>query len=119
MSVPLQITIRDNDNNNAKYLTHHIQEKAHKLDQYYHDITSCRIVVEPAQHNQHQGNLHAVHIDLTIPKDKIIINKIEDENVYVAIRDALNAACRRLQSQCGRKHITRHHRTEKNNFLTE
>ena len=106
MSVPLQITIRNNEN--AKYLAHHIQEKAHKLDQFYHDITSCRIVVEPKQGNHHHGNLHSVHIDLTIPKDKIVINKIEDENVYVAVRDALNAACRQLQSQCGRKHMTRH-----------
>ena len=112
MSVPLTITIRDNDQNNTKYLTKHIYEKAHKLDQYYRDITSCHIVVEPSQRNQTQGNLHAVHIDVKIPRDEIIINKIEDENVYVAVRDALNAACRRLQSQCGRKNMSRHARRE-------
>ena len=108
MSMPLNITIRDNSQNNTKALTRHIQKKAHKLDQYYQDINSCHIVVEPTQRNQHQGNLHSVHIDLKIPKDEIIINKVANENIYVAIRDALNAACRRLQSQCARKHMARH-----------
>ena len=49
MSAPLQIIIRNNDNNNTKYLTQHIQEKAHKLDQQVEDNLSL-IVSQSENH---------------------------------------------------------------------
>lgn len=75
-----------------------ILEKASKLERYYNRIMGCRIAVEAVQQRKHQGKLYSVRIDLTVPGSEIVINKIENEDLYVAIRDAFDAARRRLEA---------------------
>src|ERR1700733_6727514 len=107
MSAPFQIIIRSKEPTN--YLVRHIKEKASKFNQLSPNILKCRIVVDSPQRNQLHGNLHAVHIELKIPKDEIVINKIEDKNIYVAIHNAVNAACRQLLDLRKRKQLRRRH----------
>lgn len=96
MALPLQITIRDIPA--TETLTNHIREKVNKLSQFNNNIISCHIVVELPQKNQHQGKIYNVRIDLTIPREEIVVNKVQNENVFIAIRDAVNATIRRMQS---------------------
>ncbi len=112
MSIPFQITIRNEEHSDEqynKYLIHHIKEKAAKLNQFSDDIIKCRIVVDSSQRNQHHGNLNTVHIELIVPRDEIVINKIEDKNIYIAIHNALAAACRQLLNVRKRKQLRRRH----------
>ncbi|GAB4361187.1 MAG: hypothetical protein Kow0060_16760 [Methylohalobius crimeensis] len=100
MQIPLQVTFRGLPQSDA--MEAKIQEKAQKLERYYDKITSCRVVVERAHHNHHKGDLYHVRIDLTVPGKEIAISREHHDNhayedAYVAIRDAFQAAARRLE----------------------
>lgn len=95
MQIPLQITIRDMPA--SAVLEDHIREKAVKLEHFYPALVGCRVVVElPHKHKQH-GKLFNVRIDLTVPGSEIVINRDQSEDVYVALRDAFDAANRKLE----------------------
>ena len=95
MEVTLQITTRDIPHSEA--LESHIREKAEKLEKFYPHITSCRIVVELPHKHHHQGRMFDVHIDMTVPGSEIVVNRAANEDVYVAVRDAFDAAKRQLE----------------------
>jgi ribosomal subunit interface protein len=95
MQTPLQITLRDIPHSDA--LDTHIREKAQKLEQLYSGLIGCRVVVEQSgKHHQH-GNPFNIRIDLTVPGSEIVVDRQENEDVYVALRDAFNAAKRQLE----------------------
>ena len=63
---------------------------------------ACRVVVESPHARHHQGRLYQVHIDITVPGAEWVASRSADKNhahedVYVAIRDAFDAAKRQLQ----------------------
>jgi ribosomal subunit interface protein len=94
--LPVQITVRDMPTSQA--LENHLRKKAMKLNQFYHQINSCRIVIHIPQKHKHQGKLFSVCIDLTVPGKELVVNRKLDEDVYIAIRDAFNALQRRLEN---------------------
>jgi ribosomal subunit interface protein len=94
MKTPLQITFRDIEHSDA--IEAHIREKAEKLETFFEPIMSCRVVVEmPHQHKQ-QGKIFNVRIDIGVPGSEIVVNRDRHEDVYVALRDAFDAAKRKL-----------------------
>ena len=100
MQQPLQINFRDIPQSDA--VEARVREKAGKLDKFYDQIMTCRVMVEAPHSHHHKGNLYHIRIDLTVPKGEIVINRDPKEqhaheDVYVAIRDAFDAARRRLQ----------------------
>jgi ribosomal subunit interface protein len=100
MQIPLQITIRDIEHSEA--LETHIRDKASKLDEFFKHVMSCRVVVEvPHKHHQ-QGKQFNVRIDIGVPGSEIVINRDHAEDVYVALRDAFDAAKRRLEDYAHR-----------------
>jgi ribosomal subunit interface protein len=95
MQIPLQITIRDMETSEA--LETHIREKAQKLDEFFTNIMSCRVVVEMPHKHHHQGKHFNVRIDIGVPGNEIVVNRDHSEDVYIALRDAFNAAKRQLE----------------------
>lgn len=95
MQMPLQITIRDVDQSEA--LETHIRDKAKKLDEFFDHIMSCRVVVEVPHKHHHQGKQFNVRIDIGVPGSEIVVNRDHAEDVYVALRDAFDAAKRQLE----------------------
>jgi ribosomal subunit interface protein len=95
MQVPLQITTRNIDHSEA--LDAHIREKVAKLEQFHGGITSCRVTVEELNRHQHQGRQFSVHVDVRVPGREIAVSRDHDEDVYVALRDAFDAAKRQLE----------------------
>lgn len=95
MKTPLQITFRDMPHSDA--LDAHIRDKAHKLEQVFADIVSCRVVVEQPARHQQQGKPFNVRIDLGVPGSEIVVDKQQNEDVYAALRDAFDAAKRQLE----------------------
>lgn len=95
MQVPLQVTLKDMPQSEA--VESRIRDKAEKLGRFYDRIISCRVVVETPQRHQHQGKLYSVCIDLTVPGAELVANRAQDEDVYVAIRDAFVAITRQLE----------------------
>ena len=95
MQTPLQITFRDVPQSDA--LEARIREKAEKLESFHTGIVSCRVTVESRDRHKHQGKEFCVRIELRIPQHEIAINRDHHEDVYVAVRDAFNAAGRKLE----------------------
>ncbi|WP_455197924.1 ribosome hibernation-promoting factor, HPF/YfiA family [Kaarinaea lacus] len=100
MQQPLQITFRDIPHSGS--VEEVIREKAAKLDQYFEKIMSCRVTIESPHAHQHQGRLYHVTVDITVPGTELVASRSTDKNhahedVYVAIRDAFEAAKRQLK----------------------
>ena len=102
MQLPLQITIRDIDQSEA--LETHIRDKAKKLDEFFDRIMSCRVVVEVPHKHHHQGKHFNVRIDIGVPGSEIVVNRDHAEDVYVALRDAFDAARRQLEDYARKLH---------------
>ena len=96
MKHPLQVTVRNMSLSDAARAA--IQERADKLDAFNPDIIGCRVLVEMPHRHQHQGARYNVRVDLTIPGAELIVKREPHEDVYVAIRDAFDAAKRQVQS---------------------
>jgi ribosomal subunit interface protein len=94
MKTPLQITFRDIEHSDA--LEAHIREKAEKLETFFEPIMSCRVVVEMPHQHQSQGKFFSVRIDIGVPGREIVVNRDRHEDAYVALRDAFDAAKRKL-----------------------
>jgi len=96
MQIPLEITFRDIPKSDA--VESRIREKAGKLERFHDRIMSCRVTVESPQQRKHQGKLYCVHLDIKVPGGgEIVANRAQDEDVFVAIRDAFSAAVRQLE----------------------
>ena len=100
MQSPLQITWRNLEASDA--VESAVREKAQKLERFAEHITSCKVIIEAPHKHHHQGNIYHVKIDITLPGAEILENKHSDkhhahEDVYVAIRDAFDAARRQLE----------------------
>lgn len=100
MDLPLQITWRDIPPSEA--VEADIREKAEKLELFYGHVVSCRVVVEAPHAHHHKGKLYRLHIEIRVPGREIHVNRDPaqhhaHEDIYVAIRDAFDAARRQLQ----------------------
>lgn len=93
--MPPQITLKDVPHSDA--VEAKILDKARKLERFYDKISGCRVTVESPQRRHHQGKLFTVRIDLTVPGGELVVNRVENEDLYVAVRDAFDAAKRRLE----------------------
>jgi len=105
MQRPLQITFRNMDHSPA--VEADVRQKADKLDEYHHNVIGCRVVIEGSHHHHHKGNLYQAKLDITVPGHEVVVSRARDqhhahEDVYVAVRDAFNAAYRQLED-IGRK----------------
>jgi ribosomal subunit interface protein len=95
MKIPLQVTVR---NVSISEVAHReIQDRAEKLDQFSNNIMGCRVTVDNPHRHQHKGVLYAVRIDMTVRGGEFVVKRQPHEDVYVAIRDAFDAARRQLE----------------------
>ncbi|HSK30419.1 MAG TPA: HPF/RaiA family ribosome-associated protein [Candidatus Limnocylindria bacterium] len=130
MKIPLKITFRDMEP--SKAIEENIRDRAAKLDALYDGTMSCRVIVEAPHRRHHKGKAYVVRIDMTVPGGELVINRAPKrlaaakaarpeelekelteshkpskhaahEDVYVAIRDAFNAAGRKLQDYARRR----------------
>jgi ribosomal subunit interface protein len=103
MQIPLQITFHDVSRSDA--LENHIREKAQKLEQFYSGLIGCKVVVDQPGLHQHKGKPFNVRIDLTVPGGEIVVDRQKNEDVYVALRDAFDAARRKLEDYGRRQRL--------------
>lgn len=105
-NLPLQITFRDIPPSEA--IEAKIRARAASLEHFNDRITRCHVVIEaPHRHHKH-GFQYNVRIDLTVPGEEIAINRVPSErasyaDVHVAIRDAFDAAKRKLEDHTRRR----------------
>ena len=126
MTIPRQITFRNMDASES--IENYVRVRAAKLESFCERITDCRVIIEAPHRRHHKGKAFQVRIELSVPGREIVINHAptrlsaaESEagtdltenhrpskhaahaDVYVAIRDAFNAAGRKLQDYVRRQ----------------
>ncbi len=113
VALPLQITWRGMDPSPA--VDADIRAKAEKLKQSYDHIVSLRVTVEAPHAHHHKGRLYRLHIDVRVPGKEIAVTRDPGEHhahedLYVATRDAFDAARRQLKdyAQVRRGKVKRH-----------
>ena len=117
MQTPIQITMRNMDH--SKAVEDRIRQKALKLDQFSEDIVSCRIVVEQNQAHKHHGAHYNVRLNVNMPGRELVVNHNEQENLYIAIREAFENMNRRVTDVSRIMHgeVKRHELPEKDILL--
>lgn len=100
MDVPLTITFRGMDASQA--MEQQIRDRVQALGRVHDRIIACKVVLESSHHRHQKGNIFHVGIDITVPGREIVVNRDPGahhahEDAYVAIRDAFDAARRRLE----------------------
>lgn len=111
----------------------HIREAALRLDSFYDEIMGCRVLVETPHQHHRKGKQYHVRIDLTVPGGEFVIKRaprlttdrplrfrklpedvdVEEsrelskyaahDDIQLAIRDAFDAARRKLQDYARRR----------------
>ena len=100
MQIPLEVTFHNMDRSDS--VEANVRERAAKLERYFDRIIGCRVVVEAPHRHNRKGKVFEVRIDISVPGKEIVVNRSgannhAHEDVYVAVRDAFNAAGRRLE----------------------
>ena len=100
MDTPLEITFKGLDRSAA--IEAKITEKAAKLERVFDRMTHCRVVVAAPNKHHHKGKSYEIKIDIGIPDHAPLILTHEShvgdaqEDLQIALRDAFDAAKRRL-----------------------
>jgi cold shock CspA family protein len=122
MQQPLRITFRGMDH--SDFIERRVQESAAALDRFSDQIVSCHITVAAPHHHHHKGNLYAVRLDIRLPDQQLVVGRPSQqdhahEDVYVAIRDAFDAAVRRLEDYARtRRGKVKHHELPEHGKVT-
>lgn len=100
MQQALQITFRGMEVSPA--LEARVHELAQRLERFDPNMTSCHVIVEQASRHQQQGGLYEVHIRIGTPGGEVFVSRAAPqdqahEDPYVAVRDAFDAAARKLE----------------------
>ena len=101
MTNEIQVVFHNIDQSNA--IMEAVNKKISKLERYCDQILAGRVVLDSPHNNHHKGKVYSVGLELRTPTKEILVNQEQHDNhahedLYVAIRDAFNAAERQLKS---------------------
>ncbi|HWB82312.1 MAG TPA: HPF/RaiA family ribosome-associated protein [Nannocystaceae bacterium] len=106
MSTPVNITFQDLHPSAA--LEAVIRDRASRLRIADERITNCRVALSRTRRRGRQGHIYQVRIEISRPGDDVVVSREPGldhthEDVYVAIRDAFDAARRQLHDHDHRR----------------
>lgn len=115
MQVPLEVTF--DGISHSQWVEDYIRERADRLDRMCDNLTSCRVVVERAQHHHHTGNPFRARVEVTLPpKKELVADKegtVGDPHVQLrpVIRKAFEAVEKQVQKQTAKRSgdVKQHH----------
>jgi ribosomal subunit interface protein len=100
MQVPLEVSYRNLEGSPA--IDEHIRARVQHLERLAPNLIGCKVMVEAPHRQHHQGKIYHVRVHITLPGHEVVASRDPaehhaHEDVYVALRDAFDAAERRLQ----------------------
>jgi ribosomal subunit interface protein len=101
MTNEIQVVFHNIEQSDA--LTNAVQKRIEKLERYCNQIIGGRVVLDCPHNNHHKGKVYSVGLEVHTPALEVRVNQDQHDNhahedLYVAIRDAFNAAERQLKS---------------------
>jgi ribosome-associated translation inhibitor RaiA len=106
MNTPLEIHFHGIDKSEA--VEQRVREKVAKLAKHFDRITRCRVVLEVPHRSPQKPKVYQIKIEVGIPRRKPIVVTHErigshaNEELGLAIRDAFEAALRKLDGTAAR-----------------
>ena len=84
-----------------------VRRRADELQRISDRVAECRVMLEAAHRHHRQGKIYHVRVELGLPGGEVVVNREPGadhahEDLHVAIRDAFDAARRRLQDHMRR-----------------
>jgi ribosome-associated translation inhibitor RaiA len=100
MATPLEITFHGVEKSPA--VEARIAEKVARLEKHFSRMTHCRVVIEAPHKHSKKGRIYQVRIEIGVPGHAPVVVNHEPgkdhahEDLMVAVRDAFDAARRRI-----------------------
>lgn len=96
-----QVVFHNIDQSDA--LTDNVNKRIEKLRRFSSDIIGGRVVLDSPHNNHHKGKVFSVTLEIRAANKEVIVkqgqhDKAAHEDIYVAVRDAFNAAERQLKA---------------------
>ena len=105
MEIPLQITFRGLSP--MPSIGSLIVEQSNRLERFADQIVRCHVIVGLPHRRHRHGRHYSVHLDITTPLGSVAVTRDPDGPVPLeldaAIRDAFDAASRRLEGETRRR----------------
>jgi ribosome-associated translation inhibitor RaiA len=101
MHNPVEIVLRGIAHSGA--LERYIGDAADKLDRVCGHVLTCQVIAEAVRRPKQEGAQFAVRLNLTLPGTEVVVSREHGEDVYMALRDAFEAASLQLND-----HVRRH-----------
>jgi len=101
MKLPVHILFHGMERSDA--LDASAREHARKLELFASDIIACHVGIDLEQKHKQQGRLFGVRIDLTLPGHELVVNRVQNEDAYLALRDAFDNMKRQLEDVVRRR----------------
>jgi ribosomal subunit interface protein len=95
MKLPVHIQFHGMEHSDA--LAKSAREHVRKLELFANDIMACRIGIDLDQKHKQQGRPFSVRIDLTLPGIELIVNRVQHEDINMALREAFDNMTRQLE----------------------
>ena len=101
MTNEFQVVFRNIDQSDA--IIDAVNKRIEKLERFCDHILTGRVVLDSPHNNHHKGKVYSVGLEIHTPSKEVRVNQEQHDNhahedLYVAIRDAFNAAERQLKS---------------------
>lgn len=115
MTNEFQVVFHNIDQTEA--LNDAVQKRIAKLERYCDQIITGRVVLDSPHNNHHKGKVYSVGLEIHTPIKEVRVNQDQHDNhahedLYVAIRDAFNAAERQLKDIDKKHRAVPHHQLE-------
>lgn len=100
MQVPLEVYFHNVDRSEA--VEAEARARAAELERFAPEIISCRVTIEAPHRRSRKGEVYRVAVNVRVPGGEIFAGREKPDNpahedVYIAMRDAFDAARRQLQ----------------------
>lgn len=115
MTNEFQVTFHNIDQTEA--LNDAVNKRIAKLERYCDQIITGRVVLDCPHNNHHKGKVYSVGLEIHTPSKEVRVNQDQHDNhahedLYVAIRDAFNAAERQLKDIDKKHRAVPHHQLD-------
>jgi ribosomal subunit interface protein len=86
----------------------HVREEIQRLERFYGRITGCAVTLDaPSRHHRHGAQQYRVRIELTVPREKLVVTRDRarsraNADLYSAVRAAFREARRQLRDHVER-----------------
>ncbi|TQV73427.1 ribosome-associated translation inhibitor RaiA [Exilibacterium tricleocarpae] len=105
MQPAADVVYRDLDASQA--LNDIISKKLEKLSRFSHHIQRSRVVLDSPHKHKHKGKRYRASIELDLKGAPVTVSQ-DDTSIHIAVREAFNAAERKLKEMAARRRSARH-----------